>query len=405
MSLHLERWVVPTMFASLAVLACGCGRESLVAPQLGLAKAGPAATAATSAVTSTVAQHEEGNVGPGALYSFDVPASWNGMLVLYVHGYTPPTAPVAMPSGQLRDFLLQQGFAVAISSFSENGYAVAEGTRQSHQLLGMFADRFGAPARTFVLGVSMGGAIGLELTEKYPGQVDGSLLVSGVVGGSRAEVNYVGDIRVLWDYFYPNTIPGSLFEVPQGTAFNPNWVLAAISTPEGSAKLPLFLAFAASRGLPLGPGNEPVVAAINALGFQWVGAMDLFERTHSHVLYDNMNVTYAAPGVPPSVAAALNAGVARYHATPDAAAFLDRCYEPKGTLKVPVVTLHGARDPVVPYFHEQLLGQRVAEQGNSQFLLQERRDTFGHVVFPADAIPTAFMHLVNWVTTGNKPVV
>jgi len=198
--------------------------------------------------------------------------------------------------------------------------AHVEDTPQSHQLLGQFANRYGAPTRTFVLGISMGGAIGLKLTETYPDQIDGSLLVSGVVGGSRAEVNYIGDVRVLWDYFYPGTIPGSLFDVPQG-------------------------------------------------------------------------------------ADEVNAGIARYQATRDAEAFLARAYEPRGTIRVPVLTLHGTRDPVVPIFHEALLAQRAAERGNSQYLLQQTRDGFGHVVFPPDAIPQAFLDLVTWVTTGSRPAV
>jgi len=402
MRLFQKRWLVA---CGLTVIACGCGRPSTLAPQItpGASDA-PVAEAARGRVTpQATAQHVEGSVGPGALYAFDVPEGWNGMLVLYVHGYTPPQVPVALPSGSIRDFLLQQGFAVAMSSFSENGYSVAEGTRQSHQLLGLFADRFGAPTRTFVLGVSMGGVIGLKLTETYPGQIDGSLLVSGVVGGSRAEVNYIGDVRVLWDYFYPGTIPGSLFDVPEGVPFDPNWVLQAISTPEGSAKLPIFLALAASRGLPIGPGNEPVVGLIHALGFQWVGAMDLFDRTHGHVLYDNADVVYTVPGVPVTVLDALNDGVARYRATPDAEAFLDRNYEPSGALKVPVVTLHGTRDPVVPIFHEDLLVQRAQERGCAGNLLQRRPAAFGHVVFAADAIPQAFFELVTWATTGTKP--
>ena len=352
----------------------------------------------------TVAHHEEGVIGPGAMYSIDVPDQWNGGLVLYVHGYSPPQSPVTIPPLPLRDFLLGQGFAVAMSSFSENGYAVAEGARQTHQLIGLFTSHFSKPNCTLLLGVSLGGIIGLELTEKYGKQIDGSLLVSGVTGGSRAEISYIGDVRVLWDYFYPGTIPGSLFDVPAGVPFNPNWVLAAISTPEGQQKLPVLLAFCAMRGLPIGPGNEPVVGLINALGFQWVGAMDLFDRTHGHVLYGNRDVTYTAPPqVPQAVVAAVNAGVARYDATPDAEAFLQRCYEPLGTFKVPVLTLHGQRDPVVPLFHEPLLANKVAAQGNSDLLVQRAKNQFGHVVYDPADIPVAFLDLVRWVKQGIKP--
>ena len=391
--------------AALALFAWGCGHKDVLSPvadpQVPASHAVGAAQNADATVSG--AQHEEGSLGPGALYSFDVPVAWNGGLVLFVHGYTLAQAPVAIPPLPLRDFLLGQGFAVAMSSFSENGYAVAEGARQSHQLLGVFTSRYGKPNCTLLLGVSLGGIIGLELTERFPQEINGSLLVSGVTGGSRAEISYMGDIRVLWDYFYPGTIPGSLFDVPAGVPFDPNWVLSAISTPEGQQKLPILLAFAAMRGLPIGAGNEPVVGLINALGFQWIGAMDLFDRTHGHVPYSNRDVTYQAPGVPQPIVDALNAGVARYDATPDAEAFLARCYEPSGAIKVPVLTLHGQRDPVVPVFHEALLASRVAAQGAADLLVQRTKDEFGHVVFQPTDIPATFIDLVKWVKLGIKP--
>src|SRR5262245_26195681 len=149
---------------ALALVACGCGRNSPVAPDLKSSLLAPASSSSANAKRlASGPQHVEGSLGPGALYAMDVPDSWNGGLVLYVHGYSDPSSPVALPPLPLRDFLLNQGFAVAASSFSENGYAVAEGARQSHQLLGQFAERFGKPNCTLLVGVSMGGVIGLEL--------------------------------------------------------------------------------------------------------------------------------------------------------------------------------------------------------------------------------------------------
>ena len=67
-------------------------------------------------------QHVEGQVGPGALYALDMPAAWNGDLVVYAHGIVDPVLPVALPSSQdhfaiLRNALMDRGFAVASSSF------------------------------------------------------------------------------------------------------------------------------------------------------------------------------------------------------------------------------------------------------------------------------------------------
>jgi hypothetical protein len=90
----------------------------------------------------------DGRFGPGALYRMVRPTVWNGSLLLYAHGYVSPTLPVALPSevDLLIGQLTSQGFAVAYSSFSENGWAVKDGAQRTHQLLGVFSDRFGAPA-------------------------------------------------------------------------------------------------------------------------------------------------------------------------------------------------------------------------------------------------------------------
>jgi pimeloyl-ACP methyl ester carboxylesterase len=66
-----------------------------------------------------------------------------------------------------------QGFAVAYSSFSENGWAVKDGAQRTHQLLGVFRARFGLPSRVYLAGGSMGGLIAIKLQEQYPGAFDG----------------------------------------------------------------------------------------------------------------------------------------------------------------------------------------------------------------------------------------
>ena len=61
--------------------------------------------------------------------------------------------------------LAPQGFAVAVSSFSENGWVVKDGTQRTHQLLGLFTSKFGKPARVYVAGASMGGLIAIQMIE------------------------------------------------------------------------------------------------------------------------------------------------------------------------------------------------------------------------------------------------
>ena len=151
----------------------------------------------------------DGRVG-GALYRLVRPANWNGRLVLYAHGFVPSDAPVALPAegSLLTSLLAPQGFAVAYSSFSENGWAVRDGAERTHQLLGIFSARFGRPARVYITGVSMGGLIAIKLSETYPSVYAGALPAGAVAGGARRQFDYEANVWTLFDFLYPEVLPG-----------------------------------------------------------------------------------------------------------------------------------------------------------------------------------------------------
>jgi hypothetical protein len=59
----------------------------------------------------------------------------------------------------IREGLLARGFAFALSTYSENGFAVKQGIQQTHQLRGLFKAHFGEPKRSYLMGESMGGVV------------------------------------------------------------------------------------------------------------------------------------------------------------------------------------------------------------------------------------------------------
>ena len=397
-------WVA--LLALAAVLA-GCGR--ITNPTLHADSRSDTPTAApraNAAARTTVAgaTHLEGDIGPGARWEIDTPAEWNGDLVVYAHGYTDPVAAVTLPAGnfpQIRDALLVRGFAVIASSYSENGYAAKEGAEQTHQLSGVFASKVGQPRRTFLLGQSLGGLIGLQLSEKYPSQYAGTLLVCGVVGGSNLEVEYLGDIRVLFDVVYPGVLPGGLEHPPVITNVNTQVIgpaLAAIQAdPQGVGVIQAL----ARHPLPGNNGNEVVTSLLNVLAFCMQGGGDLYDRTHQHSFFDNATYTYHSALLPAPLVDHVNATVARYTAAADAERWLSHYGEASGDLRIPLLSLHTTRDPVVPEFHEARLGS--AEAG--PWLLQRETVRYGHCAFSVDELMTQFEALVAWSTTGQKPAI
>ena len=157
-----------------------------------------------------------GRTGPGSVYRLVRPSNWNGILLLYAHGYVSKDVPVGItPDDELVISLLApQGFAVAVSSFDENGWVIKDGTQRTHQLLGLFTSKFGRPARVYVAGASMGGLIAIRLIETWPGEFAGVLPACAVASGTVRQNDYYLNVRVLFDLFYPGVLPGNAIDVP-----------------------------------------------------------------------------------------------------------------------------------------------------------------------------------------------
>jgi pimeloyl-ACP methyl ester carboxylesterase len=367
---------------------------------------GPAAKrAVTPAPAGSLAWAEQyqGETGPGSSYSLHVPANWNGKLVVYVHGFVDAALPVTLPSiDALRDAIGAQGYAVAYSSFSENGFAFKDGLQRTHQLRGLFVARFGQPTQTLVMGHSLGGLITLALAERYPSQYNGALPMCGVVGGTRRELQYIGDVRALFDYFYPNVLPGDAAELPPITNL-PAQILgpaqaAIIANPTGA----FVLAGITQTPVPGITSTEVVTSVLTALGFHARGLDDLTDRAQGKTPYGNTDEVYAS--IPfAGLMGAVNAGVERFDLAANANAWLRHNYEPSGDLSIPVITLHTTRDPVVPFFHEGLLAAQVAQRGATANLMQRSFSRYGHCTFAIPEMLTALNDLATWVDTGVKP--
>jgi pimeloyl-ACP methyl ester carboxylesterase len=347
------------------------------------------------------AQLVTGTTPTGAFYAFAVPDDWNGDLIVYGHGIVDPAAPVALPTtqdgfGALKEALLQRGFAVAYSSYSENGYALKDASQRLHELAGLFKERVGRqPSRVYLMGHSLGATAVQMLAERFPGHYDGALAMCGFVGGGVPEVEYLGDVRVLFDAYFPGVLPGNVLTVPAPPApFQPgqslfNAVLNALQRGFFTPGVPT-LAFATAAKLPFVSAEELVFGAMNAIGFNLRFTNDLLARTNGHSFYDNLDTSYPA---------AVDGMVGRFTAVPPALEYLERYYAPSGSISFPVMTLHSTRDPVVPLFHET----KYATIAPGAWLVQRTVNSFGHCAINQQEALTAFDDLVRWVTEGHRP--
>ena len=349
----------------------------------------------------------DGTFGPGALYRLVRPTNWNGRLVVYAHGYVSPDQPIAIPSeaNQITALLTSQGVAVAVSSFSENGWAVKDGMQRTHQLLGVFTSKLGSPSRVYAAGASMGGLIAIGLVETYPDKFSGVLPACAVAGGLQRQLDYFANVRVLFDLFYPGVLPGSTVDVPAGINVSSQIVHPAIAAMTADPAKAFAIASIAQTPAQFANGAELIESIATALGGA-AGYPDVLSFTHGKAFFDNSATQYTG-----ALSAAtlywINANVQRFAASPAGLEYVSHNYTPTGDLRIPALTLSTFRDPTVPSFQRAAYGAAVAAAGNANLLVQRSvlgtANGYGHCTFTPLEISNAFSDLVLWAEYGVKP--
>jgi len=353
-----------------------------------------------------------GTASDGSLYEIVKPANWNGQLVLYAHGIVDPQLPIALPSDStfldFRDAIVAAGYAVAYSSFAANGFAIEEGIRDTDQLRAEFAKAVGTPQKTFLVGVSLGSAVVIALAERTPQNYSGALPMCGLLGGSPLEVEYVGNSRILFDYFFPGVIPGTLLHTslvsydpalgPPDLGYEVEVALVNGLNPAINKTLPT-LQLADTLGLEAASPTEVVEGLLEVLGFDVRYVNDLLARTNQASPYDNRLIWYFGS----LNDFALNKGVERVAGTREGLDYLLLYYQTTGQVRIPTLTLHTTRDPLVPYWHEAVYHLLATEQHREGLLVQQSVNRFGHCEFVDSEVANAFSGLVEWVDFGIKP--
>jgi pimeloyl-ACP methyl ester carboxylesterase len=158
----------------------------------------------------------QGATSDAAPYVMQVPANFNGTLVLYSHGYRPnipvpagipgyggytvtntpqPGPVVGGKDTSVIAYLLGHGFAVAGSGFARQGWNADSAIATDVELIGAFKTQFPKTTHVVAWGESLGGFITQGLAEKYPTLVDAvaPMCLADNVG---AELTMAGDF--LW---------------------------------------------------------------------------------------------------------------------------------------------------------------------------------------------------------------
>jgi hypothetical protein len=199
---------------------------------------------------------------------------------------------------------------------------------------------------------------------------------------------------VVFDYLFPGVIPGSAVSIPEEVVdrweqvYAPAIGLAVFTNPAAARELVRI------TGAPVERDDAVAIAvtAVSILRYNVIGTANAHERLGGQP-FDNMERVYAGSADD----AALNAGVARFTADPNALAAIDD-FETRGDLEVPVVTLHTTGDPIVPFEQQALYADKVGQAGAGDHLRQLEVGRYGHCSFEAGEVLGAFTLLMDRVS-------
>jgi len=347
---------------------------------------------------------EEGTQSSGAVYRICMPSgSWNRDLVVYAHGYMSPHEPIGIPEDQLflpdgtslPAMVNALGFAFAATSYSKNGLAVQQGLADVVELARFFKSQYPETDRVYLIGVSEGGLIATLAVEQNPDVFSGGFALCGPVGDFRRQINYWGDFRAVFDYFFPGTLPPTPVDIPPGvieqweTVYAPAIQTAIHGRPHATEQL---------LKVTLAPAEAWNPASIDetVLGILWynVFATNEGKATLGGQPFDNARRPYRGSDND----LRLNWRIQRFRAEAAPLAEIAARYQTSGRLQIPLVTMHTTGDPIVPYWHEAFYSAKVLAGGSFWNYAHIPILRYGHCNFKASEALVGFRLLVLKVT-------
>jgi predicted esterase len=363
----------------------------------------------------------------GARYLIEVPANWNGTLLLYSHGYSGNESSPATDVGDpvTGDWLKAHGYALAGTSYAHAGWALEEAFFDQVHVLTVFdALIHRHPDRTIAWGHSLGGIITAGLIQRNPELFDGALPMCGVLAGGVAVWNDLLDAEFVFktllapDATYPKLVRYEASEVPTNLAAAVGIIDTAHGTPQGLARIALMAAVADVPGWytgePVEPAPDNYAAQVEAqyrwmrnvdFSFAFAARVDLEMRAQGNPSWntgvdyrrqldlstgkDQVEALYERAGLDLQADLDTLAAAPRIAADPQAVDYMVDNIVFNGNLGgVPVLTLHTSADGLVQVQQENAYADVVLAAGPEHKPLQQVYvHRAGHCAFsPAEMV-------------------
>ena len=400
-----------SVLALVVLVSSGCATPRVDAP--------PPQLQACPAEVPAGARCYTGDDGRGAFYRIAIPANWDKqVLVMHAHGGPADTGPAKAERSEqdLKRWAVtvKAGYAWAGSSYRRGGYGVTMAAEDTERLRQIFVQHFGAARRTLLHGQSYGGGVASKAAEIYAtvagqrGPYDGVLLSNSILGGGQLAYTFRLDLRVVYQYVCknhpkPDELPYPLWQgLPMDSSLTRADLLTRIDDCTGVRKP------AAQRSAQQSANLATIVNVLKLPEQSLVGHMNwatwLFRdltqlRLDKRNPFDNSTAVYSGSAND----TALNAGVLRYRADPQAVAVLAKDSAPDGRVNVPTLMIHGANDPTAFVELESAYREVRERAGTAHLLVQTFTDESAHSYLAEAQYPALFTALLDWVTRGEKP--
>jgi pimeloyl-ACP methyl ester carboxylesterase len=361
----------------------------------------PLAPLQTSSGPTTVLQGVHDHAG----YDIEVPPHWNGDLVLWAHPFmgTAPVLSTDTPEFGLRQLLVDEGYAWAASTFADTGFAVGSGVETTHDLA-LLAARLlhREPNRRYVVGISMGGQVVARSLEQYPKFYSGAMPMCGSLGDDTL-FDYIADVNLTAQALsdiraYPTPSDYQSTVVPAIVA---KLGLTADGPQTAAGRQYQSIVVHRSGGVRPGASEAFNFWVPNGL-FQLDLADDGGSLTTNFMRLAQNAFTYYTPNSPIDVNRTVQRIVPQDLVTrlDPGLTSIPRVF---GSPQVPVLSLHGIGDLLVPLSQEQTYAREVAAHGESNLLVQRAIREADHCEYSTVETAQGWHDLVNWVQSGSKP--
>jgi pimeloyl-ACP methyl ester carboxylesterase len=327
----------------------------------------------------------------GAKFRIDIPANWNGGLVMYCHGYSPDAG--SFKEGKLPAVLAvftDQGYALAQSGYAAGGWAIQEAVEDTEALRRYFNGKYGHPKETYITGHSMGGFLTMIFMERFAPSYDAGLALCGPLAPTTYFLaRGAFDLRVVFDYYFPGALP-SPDKIPADFKSTPDATKKLLALIDSQpAKAPALMHFS---------GTHNTKDLASTVMFVTYMLLDLQQRGGGNP-FDNRGVIYESADDYNQ----LNDGVKRYTADARAAEYIRNWYTPTGKLTKPLLAIHTSYDPLVPVRIPARYPELVDQTGSQALFVQQYVKHDGHCAILPNEIAIGFTELRDWKANGVKP--